>query len=100
MIGRPERAGAGKPAGRHYHVCFGSGSKLQVFDVWDFQESFETFGTTLMPILQEIIEFPSYEDAMADSTMPETGESARKLAALCDGPPTVRNLDVVRQETM
>ena len=54
VIRRLEANGAGKPAGRQYHVCFGGGSKLQVFDVWDSQESFDTFGATLMPILQEV----------------------------------------------
>ncbi len=54
VIRRLEAAGAGKPAGRLYHVCFGSGSKLQVFDVWDSQESFDKFGATLMPILREV----------------------------------------------
>lgn len=54
VIRRLDAAGAGKPAGRQYHVCFGSGSKLQVFDVWDSQASFDKFGATLMPILQEV----------------------------------------------
>lgn len=48
----------------------------------------------------QIVEFPSYEDAMANSDLPETGEFAGKLAALCDGPPSFRNLDVVREEQM
>jgi hypothetical protein len=48
----------------------------------------------------QIVEFPSYEEAMANSNLPETGEFAAKLAALCDGPPTFRNLDVLREEQM
>lgn len=48
----------------------------------------------------QIVEFPTYEDAMANSNLPETGEFAAQLAALCDGPPTFRNLDVLRQEQM
>ena len=48
----------------------------------------------------QIVEFPSYEDAMANSKLPETSEFAGKLASLCDGPPTFRNLDVLREETM
>ena len=44
----------------------------------------------------QIVEFPSYEDAMANSELPETGEVAARLAELCDGPPTFRNLDVSR----
>ena len=53
-IKRLDSAGAGKPAGRLYHACFGSGDKLQVFDVWESQEAFDKFGATLMPILAEI----------------------------------------------
>src|SRR6266699_974339 len=53
-IRKLEAAGAGKPAGRLYHACFGTGDKLAVFDVRDSQQSFDRFGQTLMPILQEI----------------------------------------------
>jgi quinol monooxygenase YgiN len=48
----------------------------------------------------QIVEFPSYEEAMANSSLPETSEFAAQLAALCDGPPTFRNLDVTRREEM
>ena len=52
-IRKLEAAGAGKPVGRLYHACFGTGDKLAVFDVWDSQQSFDRFGQTLMPILKE-----------------------------------------------
>jgi hypothetical protein len=42
------------PKGRLDHICFGSGTGLQVFDVWDSQASFDKFGETLMPILDAI----------------------------------------------
>ncbi|GAC1610544.1 MAG: hypothetical protein NVS3B26_17860 [Mycobacteriales bacterium] len=48
----------------------------------------------------QIVEFPSYEDAMANSQLTQTGEFASKLASLCDGAPTFRNLDVLREERM
>ncbi len=48
----------------------------------------------------QIVEFPSHEDAMANSNLPETREFAAQLAALCDKPPTFRNLDVLREEQM
>jgi hypothetical protein len=48
----------------------------------------------------QIVEFPSYEDAMTNSRMPETSELAAKLAELCDGPPSFRNLDVIREVQM
>ena len=44
------------------------------------------------------VEFASYEEAMANSDRPETGEFAAKLAALCTSPPTFHNLDVVLTE--
>ena len=45
-----------------------------------------------------ILEFESYEDAMANSKRPETTEMAGRMASLCDGPPTFYNLDVRRSE--
>ncbi|RKE17462.1 hypothetical protein [Streptomyces sp. TLI_171] len=45
-----------------------------------------------------IVEFPSYEVAMENSQRPETGEFAARVAALCDGPPTFRNLDVIGEQ--
>ncbi len=53
-IEKLESAGAGMPAGRQYHACFGDPAKVSVFDVWDSQEAFDRFGETLMPILREI----------------------------------------------
>jgi hypothetical protein len=48
------KAGAGHPPGRSYHAAFGPMDKLMVFDVWASQASFDKFGKTLMPILQQI----------------------------------------------
>ncbi len=48
----------------------------------------------------QIIEFPSYEEAMENSDLPETAEAAAKLLELCEGPPTFRNLDVRRVEVL
>jgi hypothetical protein len=42
-----------------------------------------------------IIEFASYEEAMENSSREDTGEFAATLMALCDGPPTFRNFDLV-----
>lgn len=41
-----------------------------------------------------VVEFPSYEDAMRNSALPETAEFAEKITKLCDEPPVFRNLDV------
>jgi hypothetical protein len=48
----------------------------------------------------QIVEFPSYEDAMANSDLPETAALAERLAGLCDGPVLFRNLDVRTVEEM
>ena len=44
----------------------------------------------------QIVEFPSYREAMTNSSLPETAAFADRLAGLCDGPPVFRNLDVQR----
>ncbi|WP_300603316.1 hypothetical protein [Trebonia sp.] len=54
IIRRLDAAGAGKPAGRLYHACFGFGDKLQVFDIWESQQAFDKFGETMIPIVQEV----------------------------------------------
>jgi quinol monooxygenase YgiN len=48
----------------------------------------------------QIVEFPSYEDAMANSELPETASFAERVSALCDGPMVFRNLDVRSVEEM
>ena len=48
----------------------------------------------------QIVEFPSYEDAMANSALPETASFAEAMAALCDEPAVFRNLDVRRVEEL
>ncbi len=54
IVRRLEAAGAGAPAGRLYHVCFGDKENLRVSDIYDSRENFEEFGKTLMPILQDV----------------------------------------------
>jgi len=46
----------------------------------------------------EIVEFPSYEEAMENSNRPDTTAFAERMAKLCDGPAVFRNLDVVRED--
>ncbi|MFK4101403.1 ester cyclase [Streptomyces sp. NPDC019531] len=48
----------------------------------------------------EIVEFPSYEEAMRNSNLPETDKIFRDLVALCDEMPTFTDLDVVRDEKL
>ncbi len=54
IIRRLEAAGAGAPAGRLYHVCFGDKENLRVSDIWDSMENFEEFGKTMLPIMQDL----------------------------------------------
>jgi hypothetical protein len=53
-VKRLKKAGAGHPAGRTYHVCFGGGDHVSVFDLWTSQAAFDKFGKTLVPILHEL----------------------------------------------
>ena len=48
----------------------------------------------------QIVEFPSYEDAMANSQLPETAELSERISAICDGPMVFRNLDVQSVEEL
>jgi hypothetical protein len=49
-----DEAGASAPAGRQYHVAMQAGGNIQVFDIWDSQESFDAFGATLLPIMSRL----------------------------------------------
>ncbi|WP_434595172.1 ester cyclase [Streptomyces sp. A5-4] len=48
----------------------------------------------------EIVEFPSYEEAMKNSHLPETEQIFQEMVALCDGMPSFTDLDVVREEQL
>lgn len=48
----------------------------------------------------EIVEFPSYEEAMKNSQLPETNRIFEEMVALCDETPTFTDLDVVRDEQL
>ncbi len=54
IIRRLEEAGQGTPNGRLYHVCYGSDNQLRVLDVWESPETFQQFGQTLVPIIQQV----------------------------------------------
>jgi quinol monooxygenase YgiN len=47
-----------------------------------------------------MVEFASHDAGMENSNRPETGEFAAFLTSICDGPPTFRNLDVLREEDL
>ncbi|MGW2207564.1 ester cyclase [Streptomyces sp. NPDC001774] len=48
----------------------------------------------------EIVEFPSYEEAMKNSDLPETDRIFREMVALCDSEPSFTDLDVMRDEQL
>ncbi|MDQ8704262.1 ester cyclase [Streptomyces sp. LHD-70] len=48
----------------------------------------------------EIVEFPSYEEAVKNSNLPETNRIFEEMVAACDGMPTFTDLDVVRDEQL
>jgi hypothetical protein len=43
----------------------------------------------------QVVIFPSYEEAMKNSNMPETTEFAGRMMSLAEGPATFQDLDVV-----
>lgn len=59
-----DAAGAGRPAGRLHHSCFGTDGELMVYEVWESQEAFDQFGQVLMPILREVGIDPGAPDVM------------------------------------
>jgi hypothetical protein len=46
------------------------------------------------------VEFASHDEAMVNSSKPATTEFGAFLAGICDGQPTFRNLDVLREESL
>ena len=51
---RLEKAGAGTPQGRLYHVCFGDKNNLNVSDIWASREEFERFAEKLEPVVKDL----------------------------------------------
>ena len=54
VLRRLEAKGLLIPPGQLYHVCYGSRDNLQVINVYDSQQSLDTFAKTLLPILAEM----------------------------------------------
>ena len=48
----------------------------------------------------EIVEFPSYDEAMRNSNLPETSKFAARINELCDAPPVFHNLEVLRAQKL
>jgi len=47
----------------------------------------------------EMVEFPSYEDAMRNNDLPETQQFAEQMRKLCTSGPSFLNLDVERRDS-
>lgn len=73
---RLREVGADSPPGRLFHVCFGDKENLRVSDIWDSKESFEKFGATLWPIMQEL-EIPEGNLEFYEVHNIVTGENAQ-----------------------
>ncbi|MGW0231408.1 hypothetical protein ACWDWO_24135 [Actinopolymorpha singaporensis] len=54
LLTRLEAGGAGSPAGRFYHVCYGRPDHLKIVDVWDSPRHFQEFAEELMPVLVDL----------------------------------------------
>ncbi len=54
VLRRLQLAGAGAPAGRLHHTCYGDKTALRVTDVFDTKQNFDAFGKVLVPILGEL----------------------------------------------
>jgi len=54
VVSRLNEEGVFPAAGLDYEVCFGSGDKMKVSQVWDSKEQMDAFGARLMPILGEL----------------------------------------------
>ena len=48
----------------------------------------------------QIVEFPSYDEAMENSRLAQTSEFSGKMAVLCDGEPVFRNLETRRVDDL
>jgi hypothetical protein len=48
----------------------------------------------------DIVEFPSYEQAMRNSQLPETQQIAERMQSLCSRQTRFLNLDVEREESL
>lgn len=79
-VQRLKKAGVGHPKGRRYHACFGEADKIQVFDVWDSQATFDKFGQTLMPILAELGVTPAQPAVMPIHSIIVPPKKAKKTA--------------------
>jgi len=56
-----------------------------------------TYGFTDNDDFFAVVRFESREKATENSQRPETDEFAGRMAALCDGPPSFYNLDIVQE---
>jgi hypothetical protein len=63
-VRRLEEEGVFPADGLDYEICFGSGDKMKVSQVWDSREQMEAFGARLRPILEELKIDPGSPDVM------------------------------------
>jgi hypothetical protein len=54
VLKRLEDGGDWPPPGLIFHAAQGGSNVEEVFEVWESREAFERFGSTLMPLLDEV----------------------------------------------
>lgn len=73
----------------------------------DWRDRFPAMGPTRVTVCADrenqgtyltFVEFTSHEEAMQNNEDPATAEFAERMQALCDGPPTFHNLDIISVE--
>jgi len=73
---RLDEVGAAEPQGRIHHSCFGEDGDLMVYDIWESPETFQAFGSTLMPILADIGVDPGEPAVLAIHRLQQTSARA------------------------
>jgi hypothetical protein len=54
-ISRLDAAGKGKPVGRLYHSALEADGEIEVFDIWESQETLQAFGPDgFIPVLTDL----------------------------------------------
>jgi quinol monooxygenase YgiN len=79
----------------------------KVMQEWDEQQTEPAPGFVGTRVLKDrdtegrfmvIAEFENYDMAMQNSARPETDAFAKRMAELCDGPPSFGNYDLIRED--
>ena len=67
---------AAEPQGRIHHSCFDEDGDFMVYDICELPETFQAFGSTLMPILADIGVDPGEPAVLAIHCLQQTSARA------------------------